>query len=104
MAVMAPSLVVIDQFNVDGIVALEPEYDPPVGSHRHRLESLQVPLQRVQSITRKIKSLWGLRGIQNGQDLLNGAHQIRPNPPVLPEFIKPFETTVLEAPDQQHSL
>jgi hypothetical protein len=92
-------LVVVDKFNINGIVSIKPEYDAPVGPHGHGPKPLQVAFELVQAITRKIEGLRRCRGIENSQNFLNRIHQIRPYPAAVATFIEPFQAAMLEAPN-----
>src|ERR1035437_6274089 len=95
--------VVIDQFNVKCGGFFKTKHDAPVGPHCHRPKPLQVAFERVQTITGKIKRLWRSGLIQDGQNLLNRVHQIRPYPAPVAALIEPFQAPVLEAPNHQNT-
>jgi hypothetical protein len=42
----------IDQIDIGGILAVEPEYDPPVGPHGDSPEAVPLALQGMQAKTR----------------------------------------------------
>jgi hypothetical protein len=50
-------LVVVDQFNVKGVILFKAEYDAPVSPHRYGPKPFQIAFERVQPILRNIESL-----------------------------------------------
>jgi hypothetical protein len=83
--------VVIDQFDIEGVVTLKPKHDAPVRTHGYGPESLQVALKRVQSIAGQVKSLWRFGIIKDSQNFLNGLYQIRPHSTRVAIFVKPLQ-------------
>src|SRR5579859_1051075 len=59
------SLMVVNQFNVEGILSVKAEYDAPIGPDGHGPESFQVAFQRVQAIAGQVESLRRCGGIEN---------------------------------------
>lgn len=92
---------VVDQFNVKSSGLFKTKHDPPIGPHCNRPKPLQIALQRVKTVTGKIKRLRRSGPIEDGQNLLHRVHQIRPNPAPVPTLIKPFQASVFEAPNHQ---
>jgi len=97
-------LVIIGQLDVKGVVSFEAELDSPVGSYRHGPKPLLVALERVQTISRDIKSLRRGGAIENGEDSFNRAQQVGAYPAAVVPFIKPLQAAMLEAPDQEYSV
>ncbi len=93
------ALVIIDQFNVMGVRALEAENNTPVCSHTDRPKPLKVSFEWMQAIARQVKLLRGCRSIENGQNLLNCIHEIWAYPASVPAFIESFEAAVLKTPN-----
>ncbi len=59
---------IIDQVDVEGVLAVEAENDAPVGAQRDRPKTLQVSLQRMQAKARNRHVLRTARLVQAGQD------------------------------------
>ncbi len=94
-------LVVVDQFSVKRIGSLEAENDAPVGSYCHRPEPFQVPFKSVQPVTGKVKCLRRVRLIEAGKNILNRVQQVGSYLAAVTTFVEPFQTPMLEAPNQQ---
>jgi hypothetical protein len=96
---LPPFLVVVDQFDIERVSALKPEYNTPVGPHPDGPKTLQVAFKRVQMITGKIHSLRCARPIKAAKNIRNHLQQVRPYPAPVAALIKPFQAAVFEAPD-----
>jgi hypothetical protein len=51
---------------------------------------LQLAFERVQPIAGKVKSLWRIRLIETGKNVLNSFQQVRANPAPVATFIEAF--------------
>ncbi len=70
---------VIDHFDVKGVIPFETENDPPVGPRRHGPEAPQIALERMQAIPGYIQSLRRSGGIENGKNSLDRLQQVGPD-------------------------
>jgi hypothetical protein len=95
------SLVVVDQFNVKGVVPFKAEDDSPVGPHRHGPKPLHVALERVQAIPGDIESLRRYGAVENREDPIDHLQQVGPYPAAVVALIKPLQAAMLEAPNQE---
>ena len=86
---------VVDQFNVKGVVPFKAEDDSPVGPHRH------VALERVQAIPGDIESLRRYGAVENREDPIDHLQQVGPYPAAVVALIKPLQAAMLEAPNQE---
>src|ERR1700682_1808707 len=98
------SLMVVDQFNIKGVVPFKAENDSPIGSDRHGPESFQAALQRVQTIPGAIQTWRAGRGIENREDPFHRLPEVRPYPASVAAFIETFQAAMLEAPNHQGSV
>src|SRR5438309_12003645 len=92
------SLVIVDQFNVQGVRSFKTENDAPVGPHRYGSQPLQVAFEWMQAIAGNFQSSRRGGGIENREDSFNGFQQVRPYPAPVVAFIKPLQAPVSEAP------
>lgn len=92
-------LVVVNQFDVDGIRSIKTENNAPICPDRDRPKPLQVAFKRMQTITWEIKRLRMSRPIETGKNILNSTYLIRPYPPLIAILIQPFQTPMLKTPD-----
>jgi hypothetical protein len=92
-------LVVVDQFDIEGVCPFETENNPPVGSYGYGPEPLQIALKRVQPIPRNIQGVRRGRAVKSGKNSLNGVHKVRPDSPLFPVFIEPLKPPMLETPN-----
>jgi hypothetical protein len=91
--------VVIDQFNINRIISLEPKNDTPIGPHRYGPEALHVAFKRMEVVRGEAKVLRQQRVIQNGRNFLNRFREVGPNSATVIVFVEPFEAAMLKAPD-----
>ena len=95
------SLVIVDQFNVKSIIPCKAENDAPIGPHRHRPQPLQITLQRMQAIARKIQGLRRRGRIENRKDAFDSFQQVGAYPASVAAFLEAFQAPMLEAPNHQ---
>jgi len=90
---------VVNHFNVKGILSLKAENDAPIGPDAHGPESFQVAFQRVQAIARQIESLRRGSRIENRKDSFHSVQQVGAYPASVAPFIEAFQSSMLEAPN-----
>jgi hypothetical protein len=89
MGMKVPSfLVIVHQFDIKGILALETKDDAPVGSDGHGLETLKIAFERVQAIAGQIESLRCGSRVENREDSFHGVQEIGANPAAVAAFIE----------------
>ena len=91
------ALVIIRQFNIKCIGAFKAEDYPRIRPDCNRPETLQLTLQRMQSIPRKVQSLRRFSFVEPGENIFDVVEQIRPYPPAIVALVQPFEAAMLEA-------
>src|ERR1019366_10814834 len=94
-------LVVIDQFNVEGVSPFKTEHNAPVGAYRHRPQPFQIAFERVKAIPWNIQSLRHGGGVEDRKDSLNRLQQVRAYPAPVAALVEPFQTPVFETPNHQ---
>jgi hypothetical protein len=62
---------VVDQFNIKGIIHFKTENDAPIGPHRHGPQALQIAFERMQAIAGEIQSLRCRGRIENRENSFN---------------------------------
>jgi hypothetical protein len=72
------ALMVVDQFNIESIFSLKSENNAPVCPHRHRPETGQLTLERMQAITGKVERPRRRGLIEATQNVFDVFHEIRP--------------------------
>jgi len=97
-------LVVIDQFNVKGVISFKTEDNAPVGAYRHRPQPFQIAFERVKAIPWNVESLWHGGGVENRKDPFDRIQQIRAYPAPVAALVEPFQAPVLEAPNHPCTL
>ena len=70
-------LVIVDQFDIKRIGALETEYDSPIRAHGNGPKPFEVALEWMQAVAGEVKFLWRRRVIEDGQYFLNCIGEIR---------------------------
>lgn len=93
------NLVVVDQFNIKGIVVFKAENDAPICPYRHRPQPLQITLKLVQTIAREIESLRRRGGIEKRKDSFHRFQQIGAYPASVVARIEPLQAPMFEALD-----
>jgi hypothetical protein len=91
-------LVIVGQFNVKRIGALEAEDDSPIRPHANRPKPSKLAFERMQAIAGEIKLMRGRRVIEDSQNFLNCIREIRPYSATVVALVKSFEAAMLEAP------
>jgi hypothetical protein len=81
--------VIVDQFNVKGVVSFKAENDAPIGPDCDSPQSLQVAFKRVQPITGKVHSLRDIRLIKAGENIFNDTQQVGSYPASIAALIEP---------------
>lgn len=92
---------VVDQFNIERIRLLKAENNTPVGAYGNRPNTLQVAFKGVQTITGKVNRLRRIGFIQAGKNILNRIQKVGPYPAPVAPFVKPFQASMLEAPNHE---
>jgi len=91
------SLVVVDQFNIECVFSLKSENNAPVCPHRHRPETAQPALERMQAVAGKVKRLWRRGLIETTQNVFYVVQQIRPYAAPVVAFKEAFQAPMFEA-------
>ena len=92
-------LVIVDQFDIKRIGALETEYDSPIRAHGNGPKPFEVALERMQAVAGQVKFLRHRRVIEDSQYFLNCIREIRPYSAAVVALAKPFEAAMFKAPD-----
>lgn len=95
-----PSSVVVDQVHVNGLGAVKPEHDSPVGRYPDTPEVAPVSLQLVETPTRKSHVTWMGRFVQSSQNPSNPRHQIGVQSSSVATVIQPLESSMSELHSQ----
>jgi hypothetical protein len=95
---------VVDQFNVKGIILFKPKNDAPIGPYRYGPQALQIASERMQAIAGKIQSLRCRGRIENRENSFNRIQEVGPYPAAVTAFIETFQASMLKAPNHQSSL
>ena len=93
------TLVIIDQFNVKGIILFEAENDAPICSYRHRPHPLQVAFKLVQTKAWEIESLRRRGGIENRKNSFHRLQQVGAYSTSVVALIEPLQAPMFEAPN-----
>jgi hypothetical protein len=102
--VFSSSLVVIDKFNVKGIIPFKAKNDAPISPYRHCPQPLHFAFKRVQSIARDIQSLRRRGGIENRKNSFDRLQKVWSYPAPIAAFIEAFQASMFKAPDHQRLL
>src|ERR1700722_2127797 len=92
-------LVVVDQFNVKSIGAVEAKINSPIRSHRHRPKPLPFAFERMKAIPGNVESLGRRGGVEDRQDSFHRLDQVAADSSSVILLVKPFQATMLKAPD-----
>src|ERR1019366_1077247 len=102
MGITSPPLlpsVVVNQFNVKGIGALEAKNDTPIRPHRDRPKPFPFAFERVKAIPGNIESLRRNSRIKRREDSFRLVQQVGPDSAAIVMLVKPFEAAMLKAPN-----
>jgi hypothetical protein len=80
--------VVVNQFNVKGVLAFKAENNAPVGPNGHGPKSFQVAFERVKAITWNVKSVGRRRGVKGGENAFRFVHKIGPDAAAVGALVK----------------
>jgi len=86
--------VVVNQLNVTSVAVVKPEDTPPVRADGHCPVPLEVAFEPMQAIPGKVKSPGRRRHIENGENSLNGLHEVGADSAPVALLVEPSQSPI----------
>ena len=90
---------VINQFNVKGVIPFKSKNNSPVSPYCHGPEPPQIAFHRMQSVSGKIQRSRYSSGIEKRKNTIHCLQQVRSDAARISTLIKAFQAPMLETSD-----